>query len=140
MATEAYIYDAIRTPRGRGRNGALHGVKPISLIVGLLQAMQERNPKLDPGLIDDLILGCVTLLVTRAPISLVPQPWRRVSPTQWPVSSSTDSAPHADGACFVQRHRAVLAAWPAHPGTLPHHADLRGFPTNQLVENQIELR
>jgi acetyl-CoA C-acetyltransferase len=34
--TEAFIYDAIRTPRGRGRNGALHHVKPVSLVTGLI--------------------------------------------------------------------------------------------------------
>jgi acetyl-CoA C-acetyltransferase len=56
---DVFIYDALRTPRGKGRSGSLHGVKPISLVVGLLNALQERNPSLDPGRIDDLILGCV---------------------------------------------------------------------------------
>lgn len=56
------LYDAIRTPRGKGRGGALHGVKPISLVVGLLHALQDRNPGLDPQRIDDIILGCVTPL------------------------------------------------------------------------------
>jgi acetyl-CoA C-acetyltransferase len=59
--TEAYLYDAIRTPRGRGRaSGALHEVKPISLVTGLIDAMKARNPALDPAAIDDLVLGCVT--------------------------------------------------------------------------------
>ncbi len=59
--TEAFIYDAIRTPRGRGKkDGALHEVKPISLVTGLIDAMRARNPKLDTGLIDDVVLGCVT--------------------------------------------------------------------------------
>jgi acetyl-CoA C-acetyltransferase len=58
---EAYIYDAVRTPRGRGRDtGALHGVKPISLVVGLIDALRERNPGLDPQRLDDLLLGIVT--------------------------------------------------------------------------------
>ncbi len=59
--TEAYIYEAIRTPRGRGKaNGSLHGVKPVSLVVGLIDELLERNPDLDPNAIEDVILGCVS--------------------------------------------------------------------------------
>ena len=59
--TEAFIYDCIRTPRGRGKkNGSLHEVKPVSLVVGLIRAVLDRNPKLDPKRIDDVVLGCVT--------------------------------------------------------------------------------
>jgi acetyl-CoA C-acetyltransferase len=59
--SEAFIYDALRTPRGKGRaTGSLHGVKPLSLVVGLLDALRERNPGLDPGRIDDLLLGVVS--------------------------------------------------------------------------------
>ncbi|HEX7662462.1 MAG TPA: acetyl-CoA C-acetyltransferase [Pseudonocardiaceae bacterium] len=58
---EAYIYEAIRTPRGRGKaTGALHGSKPISLVVGLIEEMLRRYPGLDPNQIDDLLLGVVT--------------------------------------------------------------------------------
>jgi acetyl-CoA C-acetyltransferase len=58
---EAFIYDAVRTPRGRGRaTGSLHGVKPISLVAGLIDALRERNPGLDPQRIEDLLLGIVT--------------------------------------------------------------------------------
>ena len=60
-AHEAFIYEAIRTPRGRGKaNGSLHGVKPVSLVTGLLDELQARHPGLDPASIDDVILGCVT--------------------------------------------------------------------------------
>jgi acetyl-CoA C-acetyltransferase len=62
VAGTAYIYDAIRTPRGKGRGGSLHATKPISLVVALLEAVQKRNPNLDPTLIDDLVLGCVSPL------------------------------------------------------------------------------
>ncbi|MFM2438157.1 MAG: hypothetical protein RLZ55_974 [Actinomycetota bacterium] len=59
--TEAFIYEAIRTPRGRGKaNGSLHGVKPVTLVVGLIDELLERNPDLDPNAIEDVILGCVT--------------------------------------------------------------------------------
>jgi acetyl-CoA C-acetyltransferase len=59
--TEAFIYDAVRTPRGRGKkDGSLHEVKPVSLVVGLIDAVRERNPRLDVNLIDDVVLGCVT--------------------------------------------------------------------------------
>lgn len=59
--TEAFIYDAVRTPRGRGKStGSLHGTKPISLVVGLLEELRKRNPELDPAAVEDVILGCVS--------------------------------------------------------------------------------
>jgi acetyl-CoA C-acetyltransferase len=59
--TEAFVYDAIRTPRGRGKNtGSLHGTKPVSLVVGLLEELRKRNPDLDPARVEDVILGCVS--------------------------------------------------------------------------------
>ena len=59
--TEAFVYDAIRTPRGRGKKtGSLHEVKPISLVTGLIDEIRKRNPTLDPDGIDDLVLGCVS--------------------------------------------------------------------------------
>ena len=60
MTTEAFIFDAIRTPRGRGKeNGSLHGTKPVSLVVGLIDALRKRNPGLDPAAIEDIVLGVV---------------------------------------------------------------------------------
>ena len=59
--TEAYIYEAIRTPRGRGKaNGSLHGVKPVTLLTGLIGELRNRHPELDTNAIDDIVLGCVT--------------------------------------------------------------------------------
>lgn len=59
--TEAYIYEAIRTPRGKGRaSGALHSVKPISLVVGLIDELRNRFPDLDEDRISDVVLGVVT--------------------------------------------------------------------------------
>ncbi|WP_016907945.1 acetyl-CoA C-acetyltransferase [Streptomyces xiaopingdaonensis] len=61
MTSEAFVYDAVRTPRGRGKaNGALHGTKPIDLVTGLIRALRERFPDLDPAAIDDLVLGVVS--------------------------------------------------------------------------------
>ncbi|MBP0459513.1 acetyl-CoA C-acetyltransferase [Streptomyces montanisoli] len=61
MSTEAYVYDAVRTPRGRGKaNGALHGTKPIDLVVGLIHELRRRFPGLDPAAIDDVVLGVVS--------------------------------------------------------------------------------
>ncbi|MEU4292433.1 acetyl-CoA C-acetyltransferase [Kribbella sp. NPDC026596] len=61
MSDEAFLYDAIRTPRGKGKPaGALHEVKPIQLITGLLHELRERHPDLDPTAIDDVVLGVVT--------------------------------------------------------------------------------
>jgi acetyl-CoA C-acetyltransferase len=56
---EAFIYDHVRTPRGRGKkDGALHEVSTAVLAAGTLSAIRERNA-LDPALLDDVILGCV---------------------------------------------------------------------------------
>ncbi|MGW2282431.1 acetyl-CoA C-acetyltransferase [Streptomyces sp. NPDC001770] len=61
MSTEAYVYDAIRTPRGRGKaDGALHGSKPIDLVVGLIHETLRRFPELDPAAVDDIVLGVVS--------------------------------------------------------------------------------
>ena len=58
--TEAYIFDAVRTPRGKGKKeGALHQATPVWLLRTLLQALQQRN-QLDTALVDDVVLGCVT--------------------------------------------------------------------------------
>ncbi|MGW3480570.1 acetyl-CoA C-acetyltransferase [Rhodococcus indonesiensis] len=60
MTSEAFIYEAIRTPRGRGKKtGSLHSVKPISLITGLIDELRVRFPDLDENRISDLILGVV---------------------------------------------------------------------------------
>ncbi|MCF8589858.1 acetyl-CoA C-acetyltransferase [Gordonia liuliyuniae] len=60
MTAEALIYDAIRTPRGKGKKaGSLHEVKPVALVVGLIDALRSRHPNLDPHRIDDIVLGTV---------------------------------------------------------------------------------
>ena len=57
--TEAFIYDHVRSPRGRGKpGGALHAVTPINLATQVLRALRDRN-ELDTGILDDVILGCV---------------------------------------------------------------------------------
>ena len=57
---EAFIYDAVRTPRGRGKSdGSLHDVQPIQLLSAVLRELRDRN-HLDTSLIDDVIMGCVT--------------------------------------------------------------------------------
>jgi acetyl-CoA C-acetyltransferase len=57
--TETYIYDTVRTPRGKGRpSGSLYGTTPIQLLVTVLTALRERND-LDTTLVDDVIMGCV---------------------------------------------------------------------------------
>ncbi|WP_232661830.1 acetyl-CoA C-acetyltransferase [Pseudonocardia sp. TRM90224] len=58
---EAFVYDAIRTPRGRGKaSGSLHEVKPVSLVVGLIDELRARFPELDTNIIDDVVLGVVS--------------------------------------------------------------------------------
>src|ERR1700677_3182518 len=60
MSEEAFIYEAIRTPRGKQRNGSLHEVKPLNLVVGLVDELRRRFPDLDETLISDMILGVVS--------------------------------------------------------------------------------
>ncbi|KRF16457.1 acetyl-CoA acetyltransferase [Nocardioides sp. Soil797] len=58
---EAFVYDHIRTPRGKGKaNGSLHEVKPVDLASGLIKEIQSRNPNLDPNRVDDVVLGVVS--------------------------------------------------------------------------------
>ncbi|MBE2165070.1 acetyl-CoA C-acetyltransferase [Acinetobacter oleivorans] len=58
--SEAYIIDAIRTPRGKGKkDGSLYEVKPITLLTTLLNELQQRH-QLDTSKVDDIVLGCVT--------------------------------------------------------------------------------
>ena len=57
---EALVFDAIRTPRGRGKSsGSLHEVKPITLLTGVLKELQHRHD-LDTSQVDDVVMGCVT--------------------------------------------------------------------------------
>jgi acetyl-CoA C-acetyltransferase len=57
---EAYIYDAVRTPRGKGKkDGSLHEITSLSLATQALQALRDRN-SLDTAHVDDVVLGCVT--------------------------------------------------------------------------------
>src|SRR5215475_597004 len=60
MSEEAFIYEAIRTPRGKNKNGALNEVKPVNLVVGLIDELRTRHPDLDENLISDVILGVAT--------------------------------------------------------------------------------
>jgi len=58
--TDAFIYDHVRTPRGKGKkDGGLHQASPVWLLRGLLKALEQRND-LDTALVDDVVLGCVT--------------------------------------------------------------------------------
>jgi acetyl-CoA C-acetyltransferase len=58
---EAFVYDHLRTPRGKGKAaGSLHEVKPVDLVVGLIDELRERNPSLDTNRIDDVVLGVVS--------------------------------------------------------------------------------
>ena len=57
--TEAYIYDHVRSPRGRGKaDGSLHAITPINLASQVLGTLRDRN-NLDTSLVDDVVLGCV---------------------------------------------------------------------------------
>ena len=58
--TEAFVFDAIRTPRGKGKkDGSLHEVKPVNLLAGVLTELQRRND-FDTGQVDDVVMGVVS--------------------------------------------------------------------------------
>ena len=58
--TDAFVYDAIRTPRGKGKkDGSLHEVKPVNLLAGVLSEIQKRN-NLDTAAVDDVVMGVVS--------------------------------------------------------------------------------
>ena len=60
MTFDAYLYDHVRTPRGKGKkDGSLHQASPVWLLRTLLKALESRN-QLDTALVDDVVLGCVT--------------------------------------------------------------------------------
>ena len=60
MNMEAYIYDAVRTPRGRGKaDGSLNEITPIQLATQVLEAVRDRS-QIDTADVDDVILGCVS--------------------------------------------------------------------------------
>ena len=58
--TDALVFDAIRTPRGKGKDsGSLYPVRPMDLLKGTLQALEQRN-ELDTSQVEDVVIGCVT--------------------------------------------------------------------------------
>ena len=93
MSEEAFIYEAIRTPRGKQKGGALNEVKPVSLVVGLIAEMRSRYPDFDEAMISDVILGVVFPVgeqggdIARTAGLVAGLPETRAD------SSSTDSAP-----------------------------------------------
>lgn len=60
MSEEVFIYEAIRTPRGKQKGGSLTEVKPLNLVTGLIHELRSRLPNLDENLISDVVLGCVS--------------------------------------------------------------------------------
>ena len=107
MSHEAVIIDVVRTPVGRGKpGGILSGVHPVDLLAGVLTAIVDRND-LDPGLLDDVIGGCVSQIgeqsynVTRNAVLAAG------SPRRCPAPRSTASAGRASRRTFAAQ--AVLA-------------------------------
>ena len=83
---EAYIFDALRTPRGKGKSsGSLYEVKPTDLLAIILKSLQERQ-QLDSALVDDIIIGCVTPIDDQgyniAKVAALHAGWHQVSGVQ----------------------------------------------------------
>ena len=60
MPEQAFIYEAVRTPRGKQRGGALHSVKPVDLVSGLINQLLARHGGLNPADVNDVVLGVVS--------------------------------------------------------------------------------
>ncbi len=84
---DAFIFDAVRTPRGRGRpDGALHQVKPVALLAGLLRDLKMRQ-KLDTAEVDDIVMGCATPVGEQGCCIAKPPRWQPVG-TGWRAACS----------------------------------------------------
>ena len=97
--TEAFIYDHVRTPRGRGKpDGSLHTATTLQLAATALRAIKDRN-SLDPQLIDDVVLGCVDPVgEAGGDIARAWARWRRASAIRFPACRSIAFAPPASTA------------------------------------------
>jgi len=92
---EAYIYDHVRTPRGRGKpDGALHEVTALALATAPLKALKQRND-IKPGSIDDVVLGCVDPVGEAGGDIARMAALSAAMATTCPASRSTGSVPRA---------------------------------------------
>ncbi len=90
---DAYIYDAVRTPRGKGKkDGTLHEVTSVRLSSVALNALKERN-NLDGHAVEDVIWGNVTQVANKVPVWPVPPCFIPIWTSVFRVSRSTVSAP-----------------------------------------------
>ena len=117
MSEEAFIYEAIRTPRGKQRNGSLNEVKPLNLVVGLVDELRGRYPDLDETLISDMILGVVSPVGDQGGDIARTAVLAAGCPRPPAAFSSTGSAPRAWRPSTPPRRRCAPAGttwcWPA---------------------------
>ncbi len=93
--TEAFIFDHVRTPRGRGKpDGSLHTASTLHLAATALKAIKDRN-QLDPGRIDDVVMGCVDPVGEAGGDIARMALWQRASAIRCRAYRSTASAPRA---------------------------------------------
>ena len=98
---DAFIVDALRTPRGKGKDtGSLHGLRPLDLVAVVLRALEERND-IDTASVQDLLLGCVTQVgeqggAQQLVIDAAEHPHRRLLSGK-PQGSEDPALPPGDG-------------------------------------------
>ena len=108
--TDAFIYDHVRTPRGRGKpDGALHEVTALDLAAQALGALRDRN-KLDTALVDDVVLGCVDPVGEGAATSPAPLRWSPATAIRCRACRSTVSAPPGSMPSISRRPRSCPAS------------------------------
>jgi acetyl-CoA acetyltransferase len=117
MSTEAFIYDAIRTPRGKGKkDGSLHEVKPVNLLAGVLAELQQRNG-FDTAAVDDVVMGVVSPVGEQGSVIAKVAALKAGWDFRAPACKSTASAPRAWRPSTWPRRKCAPAGktwwWPA---------------------------
>ena len=118
----SYVYDAVRTPRGKGKKtGSLHTVKPVELVTTLLDALRERNPELDPSQVDDLVMGTVE---QPAEILRADRQHDRQADGAPQRIASADPVPEAEGALLADAEGGDLGQGGRHRAEMARHSGL----------------
>ena len=109
MHAEAVIVDAVRTPAGKGKpGGSLSGVHPVDLLGQTLKALIEQTG-IDPAVVDDVIIGCVSQVGGRSPHLAGWRGWRRVCHLRCQPPPSTGSVARASRRCTSPRRGSEAA-------------------------------
>jgi acetyl-CoA acetyltransferase len=111
--THAMIFDAVRTPRGKGKkDGSLHEVKPVDLLARLLTQLQKRH-RFDPAQLDDIVMGVVSPVGEQGSVIAKTAALKAAGTSASPACRSTASAHRVSrrSTSLRRRSRAVGRTW-----------------------------